>query len=94
MINVYKDDDLNYLHWIEKNPNGFVLNTTRPPLPEFLILHRSSCPAVYGDPEPENYWTIECVKVCADSTGQLSDWARDEVGGRPKACRICSPLGG
>ncbi|MDX1437330.1 MAG: hypothetical protein R3335_10995 [Anaerolineales bacterium] len=90
----FKDDDRSYLHWLKEHPDGFVLNTTRPPLPDFLILHRSSCPAVNGAPEPENYWTIESVKVCAETTGVLAVWAKNEVGGTVKACKLCEPYGG
>jgi hypothetical protein len=93
-LKVFKDDDRNYLIWINENPHGFVLNTTRPPLPEFLILHRSSCPAVKGEPETENYWTVECIKVCSSKTEELADWARNEAGGVINPCRLCNPTKG
>ena len=33
----FVDDDRGYLRWLAANPTGFVLNTTRSPIPTYLI---------------------------------------------------------
>jgi hypothetical protein len=85
------DDDENYLKWVKENPLGYVLNTTRPALPNFLILHMASCYAVFGEPSLGNYWTKNCIKVCSPDIKELDTWAQNEAGGKLARCRICNP---
>ncbi len=91
MLKTFVDDDAGYLKWVKRHPIGYVLNTTRPPLPNFLILHLASCPAVSGRAGLGNYWTAESVKVCSIQKSALDSWAQQEAGGKLSNCHICNP---
>jgi len=88
---VFKDDDAGYLAWVKEHPLGYVLNTTRPILPDFLILHLASCRAVSGKPGVGNFWTAQSIKVCAEEKAELVTWAETEAGGQVSSCNLCNP---
>ena len=91
VLETYIDDDAGYLNWVKRHPIGYVLNTTRPPLPNFLILHLASCRAVSGRAGLGNYWTAESVKVCSLDKSALISWAQQEAGGEINTCHLCNP---
>jgi hypothetical protein len=88
---VFTDDDAGFLKWVKDHPLGYVLNTTRPMLPDFLILHLASCRAVSGKPGVGNFWTAQSIKVCAMEKAVLKNWAQNEAGGLISACTLCNP---
>lgn len=88
---IFTDDDAAYLQWVKQHPLGYVLNATRPPLPDFLVLHLASCRAVYGEPSVGDYWTAESVKVCSTDRAEIEAWAQNEVGGQVMTCELCHP---
>lgn len=90
-MKLFEDDDAAYIRWVKDHPIGYVLNTTRPALPNFLILHLASCPAISGDLGLGNYWTADSIKACADEREELEDWAQHEIGGRVNDCILCRP---
>ncbi len=91
MLIVFTDDDAGYLKWVKDHPVGYVLNTTRPILPDFLILHLASCRAVSGKPGVGDFWTAQSIKVCAETKEDLEVWAQKEAGGRVNLCNLCNP---
>ncbi len=78
-----------YLSWIALHPLGFVLNVARNPRPTYVILHRSSCRTINGQPTRGGPWTGPYIKVCSNDELQISAWAGRQVGAAPKRCRIC-----
>ena len=40
---LFIDDDRSYQDWLQGHPNGFVVNTSKNPSPEYMILHRATC---------------------------------------------------
>jgi hypothetical protein len=85
----FVDDDAGYLAWVAANPTGFVVNTTRSPHRDYLMLHRASCRHISGDQGKR--WTDQYVKVCGPSTALLEEWAAEEVGGEALPCGWCQP---
>lgn len=87
MIIIINDDE-HYLRWIEENPDGLVVNTTNPPSPGYLMLHRSTCRDISTSTR-SNWTTKDYLKVCSNDLGELDKWARRIVGGELSACQRC-----
>ena len=90
-MTTFIDDDRGYLSWIRQNPLGFVLNTNRTPTPEYLILHKATCPSISGLPSKGEFWTKDLIKQCADHQIELRGFARVECGGDAQDCGMCQP---
>jgi hypothetical protein len=91
-VEVFEDDDPGFLGWRDSHPNGYVVNAYRNPTPEYLMLHRTSCPHLHR-PAAAGRWTRDFVKVCATHTDDLAAWARRTVAdsARLKPCHWCKP---
>ncbi|MBL7209827.1 MAG: hypothetical protein ISS52_06990 [Dehalococcoidia bacterium] len=85
------DDDGGYLHWLNANPMGFVVNCERSPRASYLILHHTTCGTIRGVPARGKRWTADYMKVCSLSKVELESWARIEVGGEVSPCGLCNP---
>ena len=85
-------DDAEYLAWLGRHPDGFVVNTSRNPKASYLILHRASCGTIGGKPTVRSNWTTgQYIKVCSENRADLNQWARQNVGGSLKPCGLCRP---
>ena len=92
MISLFKDDDAGYDSWLRANPAGYVVNTYRLPSAAYLMLHRSWCRTISGTPTRGSSWTTkDYSKVCAPFVGELTVWAREELGGTLQSCGTCHP---
>jgi hypothetical protein len=87
----FEEDDAGYLMWVNYHPDGFVVNTERPPSPRYLMLHRAACSHISRATQ-QGRWTHDYLKVCAPSIAELEEWARREAGGRLQACHWCAPV--
>jgi len=98
---VFKNNEKDYLRWIEKNRNGFVLNTSKKISHEFkfkyLVLHKATCKTIrklmknmeYGAFTERGY-----IKVCANSQAELLRWIGEQGGNRfTNRCSKCNPEG-
>lgn len=88
---VFEDDEVGYLAWLEQNPNGFVLNTERPPRPGYMFLHTSGCGYISiprGKAKPDPFTTRHYMKVCATDTDDLLPWMATK--GATKFSNLCS----
>ena len=89
---VFVDDDQGYETWLARNSGGYVVNAYRHPTASYLLLHRSSCRTISGEPARGKTWTTgQYLKVCASSIAELARWARLETGGALQPCGICHP---
>ena len=92
-MEIFVNDDSGYLDWIDRHPDGFVVNTYRTPNPQYLLIHRASCHSISKKTSPDYTWTEGgYLKACASAYDELDRWARREVGGELKACTLCKPL--
>jgi hypothetical protein len=91
-VEVFEDDDPGFLGWRDSHPHGYVVNAYRNPTPDYLMLHRTSCPHLHR-PVAEGRWTRDFVKVCATRSDDLAAWARQAVtdSARLKPCHWCKP---
>ena len=88
----FKDDDRGFLEWKKAHVDGFVLNTTRTPRPDYLMLHRATCPHLTRH-DAEVHWTKNYIKICSSQVDDLVRWVADRVSGRPQLtpCAACKP---
>ena len=85
----FVDDDDGYRAWLAANPAGYVLNSTRSPHRDYLMLHPASCRHISGAPELN--WTRQYVKICTPTAAVLDAWAASAVGGEAVRCAFCQP---
>lgn len=85
----FVDKEAGFRAWRDRNPNGFILNTTRVPSANYLILHTAQCKTLAGEPAGGTYWTKEYGKVCSGDRHELEEWAERETGARPRPCPLC-----
>jgi hypothetical protein len=86
-VALFRDDDQAFFDWLDEHPDGFFINTTRTPKPDYLVLHRPGCSHI--DRNPSMHWTRDYVKVCATDRANLEEWAAESVGGEVTLCRTC-----
>jgi hypothetical protein len=90
-------NDAEYQQWLASHPHGFVVNTTQPSTPGYMVLHRASCKHI-SEPAHENspggFTERDYQKIGADDIESLKDWVADH--GRPERtfsneCGRCRP---
>ena len=86
---IFIAEDEAYLHWVDSNQSGFVVNTYRRPVSSYLVVHRATCPHV-STATRTNWTTKQYIKVCCRSLRELQNWAERELGGQLKNCAFCS----
>jgi len=95
MIQEFIDRDADYLEWVDKHPEGFVLNMRRSPSPEYLVLHRASCSTISGQRDVGAYTSRDYRKAVALEIAELS-WLARKYGRRngtfSKICMRCAPI--
>jgi len=84
------DDDEGYLEWLERNPDGFVVNSHREPISRYLILHKATCGTI-SSPNRKNWTTGDYIKFCSSDRSELEEWALDAFNTDLWACRKCKP---
>ena len=89
---LFKDDDQGFLDWKNAHIDGFVLNTTRTPRSDYLMLHRATCPHLTWR-NAEVHWTKDYVKYCSTQVDDLVRWVKQQGIGNPRLtpCRTCKP---
>ncbi len=85
---IFIDEDDAYLHWVDQNPAGFVVNSQRRPVSAYLLLHRATCSHI-SSATRTNWTTDQYIKICSADVDQLHAWAQCEVGGDLKPCSFC-----
>jgi hypothetical protein len=86
-LTAFIDDDAGYRAWLAANSGGFVLNTTRSPRADYLMLHRAGCRHISGD--DTRSWTKNYAKVCGPSQALLDEWATSTVSCAADRCPFC-----
>lgn len=90
----FDGDDKGYLDWTDRNPGGYVINTTRPPSIGYLILHTATCHHITT---PEHQFTSTSwtgnnySKVCSKLRRDVFAWALDRFGAELARCQTCDP---
>jgi hypothetical protein len=88
---VFEDEEELYRAWRDAHREGLVLNCERSPKASYLILHRTTCVSMAGEPARGELWTKDYIKVCATDRDSIERWASQVTGGKPKDCDLCRP---
>jgi hypothetical protein len=88
-MRTFIDDEAGYMAWVKQNPRGYVVNCERTPGPNYLILHHANCKTINGKPALGKFWTDLYIKVCSMNLRELEGWAKKDVGGELRECKIC-----
>lgn len=94
MIRVFVDDDAGYMHWLERNPEGFVVNTYHSLDASYSCLHRATCSSISTYTAKARrkggFTERQYAKVCSDKADDLRLWARDNGGPDGSISNFCS----
>ena len=88
---IFEDNEIGYLTWLEKNPDGFVLNTDRPPRAKYMPLHTAQCHTITKPAEnarSEPFTTRGYMKICANDPSDLLSWMKTK--GATAFSSLCS----
>jgi hypothetical protein len=91
---VYSKQEREYQAWVRRNPSGYVINTRRGIDPEYMVLHRSTCPSIrdYAANTARDAFTGRgYVKACGESLTETTTWALRVGRGITKRCSRCKP---
>lgn len=90
----FESDQL-FHQWVGSNPHGFVINVRRRLSPDYVVLHRSTCPTVSSRTYAPGALTERSYrKIAATSQDQLLDWIKTHMPAAPgfsKRCTRCCP---
>ena len=92
----FSSGDAPFIAWMQKNPDGFVLNTTPSEATSYLKFHRANCHHISGYTTAQSagaFTTRGYIKVCSNSAAELVAWAAKN---RPststyESCKTCAP---
>lgn len=97
---VFDGNDADYMAWLARHPYGFVVNTRRQPVPDYMVLHRASCHRISrytSVSSPGGFTERAYIKVCAGTIEALQEWVRHNGrsdGTFSNECGSCKPLSG
>lgn len=87
----FRDDDASYLSWLAAHPRGYVINIARNHNVATARIHLADCRTISGQNPHRGPWTGPYVKVCAEYSADLEQWAIDNVHASIPPCGTCRP---
>ena len=102
MFCIFADSDSDYLEWLKRNPDSFVVNLERSPTPKNRVLHKASCGTISevrgsrgGIPKPGGFTERKYIKLWARTVSEARDALKkhlaDEQIDFSKPCQKCDP---
>lgn len=88
---VFQDSEDEYQAWLAQNPNGFVLNSERPPRAKYMPLHTARCRTIQDASKhahPTPFTGNKYLKVCANDPNDLIAWMATK--GATQFSKLCS----
>lgn len=90
MYEKFVNDESGYLQWIDKNPNGYVVNLDEPLVtPQYPMIHLARHELV-SSPARTNYTTGRYFKVCSTDMDELQKWSKENCGRSLTWCKVCA----
>ena len=76
---VFDSGDAPYMKWMERHPEGYVLNTRRTPYTTYVVLHRSGCSHIASikTGKDDGFTARDYIKVCAEEPQPIVDWVKE-----------------
>lgn len=98
---VFQDSDDAYQTWLTQNPNGFVLNTYRPPRAKYMPLHTAQCHTIRNTSAhvgTSPFTGGDYMKVCANDPNELLAWmttqGATQFSSLCKTCKVADFMNG
>lgn len=105
---MFEKKDSEFIGWIERNPDGYVINALRSRSPKYFVLHRSGCKIIStyvkktpGKSKPRRprggFTERQYIKIGSNSISSLRNWVKKNGrtnGSFTKHCALCNPLSG
>jgi hypothetical protein len=89
VVELFNNDEIGYLSWIEANPQGFVANADRSlSFPQYPMVHTASHRLV-SSPKIGNFTTGDYVKFCSTDLDALERYSQTEFGRPLTRCSQC-----
>ncbi|WP_024612746.1 hypothetical protein [Pseudoalteromonas sp. TB64] len=91
------NDEYKYINWIQSNPNGFVINTSKSKRLDYRVLHTADCSYVttlQGNAQEDGFTERGYIKICSTNVESLRDWTKQEGeknGLFTQECARCKP---
>ncbi len=72
-MTLFNKGDKEYFTWMDKNPNGYVLNTGKGNNTRDFILHKSNCSHIteYANFDKGAYTTKDWVKIASNDAREI-----------------------
>lgn len=86
-MQVFRNDEAGYRTWLERNPDGYVLQSFVDYKGEYQCLHTANCWTI-SRPD-ENYTSGDFVKTVSESMPELRQFAMQKFGEAPPECSKC-----
>ena len=90
-------DECKYINWIQSNPNGFVVNTSKNKRLDYRVLHTANCSYVtklQGNAKEGGFTKRDYIKICSTNIQSLRDWTMlegNKNGSFTQECGRCKP---
>ena len=89
----YRDDDEGYRDWLNRNPDGYVINIQRSHNPTDAHLHDADCWTLIDQLDRDVSLSGSYVKVCGGTLEEVNEWAAKNVGEWVQPCGTCRDSG-
>lgn len=92
-VETFDSDDTGYIDWLERHPDGYVVNTRQVIDPEYLVLHQSGCSSIRKYPKmeenPGGFTERRYRKICATSHSELKNYLVHLTGNSSPFSKVC-----
>ena len=92
-IKLFEPDDIKYLEWVNKHPEGYILTSSKSLYPDFTVIHKATCDkikTIKPPAKPGGFTERGYIKVFSTNTSSLENWVRQKrVGGSSRNCSLC-----
>jgi len=96
MIQVFNKGDKEYFDWMNKNPDGYILNTTKGKDTSYFVLHKSNCTHItkYEGFDDKAFTMRAYIKLGSNDANEIISYCnkhKAKFTGYVKICKTCNP---
>jgi len=86
----FVDRDEEYLAWVNRYPQGFVVNAHKGVSPSNSVLHKATCNTI-KTPMRTHWTTTDYKKICSVNKKELEEWCESVGDKGMRSCKFCNP---
>ena len=89
MVELFDNDEVGYIEWIQANPQGFVANADRArTVPNYPMVHTATH-GLISSPKIGNFTTGAYIKFCSTDLEELEHYSRKNFSRPLTYCAQC-----